>query len=145
MKSHFAAAVALVMVASPAAAHSYKQGAVQIGHAWALPSTSASTQVFFPLANNGRKPDRLLSVTTPAAKSARMFDNATTAVATFALPVKAPLPMRPGARHIRLDGLVKPLRHGDKIPLTLRFEQAGTVTVEVWIEPSAYAPAPKGK
>jgi periplasmic copper chaperone A len=137
--------LSLIVVVSQtltAQAHSYKKGAILIGHAWGLPSQGPSTQVFFPLTNNGTKADKLLSLSTPAARQTVFIDASGQSVSHFDLGVKTPLPMRPGARHIQLNGLVKPLRHGERIPLTLRFEQAGVINVEVWIEPRPYAKKP---
>ena len=39
--------------------------------------------------------------------------------------------MKPGGYHIMLMGLVKPLKKGDEIEITLTFEKAGAVTVKV--------------
>jgi copper(I)-binding protein len=129
----------------PVYAHSYKKDDILIGHAWGLPSQGARTQVFFPLTNDGSTPDKLLRVTTTAARQAMLVEPSKQTVPHFTLGVKAPVPMRPGARHILLDGLVKPLKHGDRIPLKLEFEHAGSVSVEVWIEPTPYAKPPASK
>ena len=37
--------------------------------------------------------------------------------------------------HVMLVGLARPLSTGDKFPLTLTFEQAGSVDVSVVVEP----------
>ncbi len=43
--------------------------------------------------------------------------------------------MQPGeGYHIMLIGLKKPLKAGDKFPLTLTFEKSGKVEVSVWVE-----------
>jgi copper(I)-binding protein len=39
--------------------------------------------------------------------------------------------MKPGGYHIMLVGLVKPLKKGDEIEITLTFEKAGAVVVKV--------------
>ena len=38
-----------------AQAHSFRHGNIAIGHAWALPSQQNDGQVFFPLANQGKR------------------------------------------------------------------------------------------
>jgi copper(I)-binding protein len=52
---------------------------------------------------------------------------------------------KPGGFHLMLMGLKAPLKLGDKFPMTLRFEKAGSVEVMVHVEniaaPSG-APAP---
>jgi copper(I)-binding protein len=42
--------------------------------------------------------------------------------------------MRKGARHLRLIGLTKPLKVGDRFDMILDFEKAGEITVEVIVE-----------
>lgn len=49
------------------------------------------------------------------------------------LPGK-PVAMRKGARHLRLIGLVKPLKAGDRFEMVLDFLNAGETAVEVIVE-----------
>jgi copper(I)-binding protein len=42
--------------------------------------------------------------------------------------------LRPGGFHVMLEGLKQPLKQGDKIPLTLTFEKAGSIEVKVEVE-----------
>ncbi|MEH6387383.1 MAG: copper chaperone PCu(A)C [Pseudomonas profundi] len=51
--------------------------------------------------------------------------------------------LEPGGYHIMLINLQQPLVDGEKFPMTLRFEQAGTVDVEVAVHKEA--PAAKKK
>lgn len=46
----------------------------------------------------------------------------------------APAVLEPGGLHIMLIGLKQPLKEGEKFPLTLTFEKAGSVSVEVAVE-----------
>jgi periplasmic copper chaperone A len=121
-----------------AAAHSYSQQSIQIGHAWGLPTTNGETQAYFPLLNAGKSADMLLAMTTPAG-AAVFVDSAGNAQSQLALAAGKPMGMRKGGAHVRLSGLKKPLKHGDKLPLTLTFARAGRITIEVWIEPAPYA------
>ena len=43
----------------------------------------------------------------------------------------------PGGNHVMLFGLTQPLVAGERFPLTLQFEKAGKVVVEVAIEAEA--------
>lgn len=47
------------------------------------------------------------------------------------LPANTPVALEPGGYHIMLIGLVKPLETGQTISITLTFENAGEVAVEV--------------
>ncbi|WP_119681953.1 copper chaperone PCu(A)C [Indioceanicola profundi] len=133
------AAIFITAAAVPAVAHSYKTGAVMIGHPWAEPSDGSEVSVFFPLINGGREPDRLLHATSPAADRVIIQDTLrgnVTPVEALALPPGAPIAMRPGARHLLLKGLKEPLTTGDRVPLMLTFE-SGQVEVEVHVSDGA--------
>lgn len=143
----FAAAVAL-----PAAAHDFKAGAIQIKHPWARP-TSAGAQVgggYLTLVNTGKTPDRLVGGTTPGARSFEIHEMSMDGGIMkmrrldqgLALPPGGTVTLKPGAYHIMFVGLSKPLKLGEKLPATLRFEKAGEVKVEFAVEqPQPQPPA----
>ncbi|KPF84012.1 hypothetical protein IP70_17670 [alpha proteobacterium AAP38] len=59
------------------------------------------------------------------------------------IPVTAgtPTELKPGGLHIMLMGLKAPLKQGESFPLTLNFEKAGALTVNVPVQgPGAKAP-----
>lgn len=130
----------LALLPSFAHAHSYKLGDMAIGHAWGLPSGEGETQVFMPLFNSGGASDRLVSASYENAKSNELRKNndyGQPAETGLVLEPKKPFPMRPTANHIRLMGLTKPLKAGDRIWVTLKFEIAGETQIEVHIQDKA--------
>lgn len=144
------ALLALAPLAGPAAAHSARVGALRIAHPHA-PPTPGGVQVgavyFKALHNEGREADQLLGASTPVAAAVEIHRMELDGdrmrmrrVESLALPAGTRLSLRPGepGHHLMLLGLKRPLQVGDKLPLTLRFARAGTLTVEVWVE----APAP---
>ncbi|MEN9416974.1 MAG: hypothetical protein RI988_594, partial [Pseudomonadota bacterium] len=52
--------------------------------------------------------------------------------------------LKPGGLHVMLIGIQKPLKVGDSFPLTLRFEKAGEVQVEVPVQAMPPAGAAAG-
>ena len=54
-------------------------------------------------------------------------------VATIDVPAHGMVMMRPGGLHVMLTGLKHPLVNGETLPLTVFFEQAGAVNVQVKI------------
>jgi periplasmic copper chaperone A len=134
-----ALALAALIVSAPAAAHSYAHKGIQIGHAWSLPTDSSETQAFFPLLNIGAAEDRLIAMTSPVAKKVTFVDRFGTEQPSVTLAPNMPLALRKGGAHIRLTGLTRALKHGDKVPMTLTFAKAGRISIEVWIEPAPYA------
>jgi len=122
----------------PAWPHSYKLGAIAIGHAWALPSDGTDTEVCFPLSNAGKEPDELIEATSPIASKVEFRANndySGEPLASIVIEPGKPLPMRPKARHLRLVGLTRHLNAYDSVPLTLHFKKAGKITIEVLVKP----------
>lgn len=50
------------------------------------------------------------------------------------LPAGETVKLEPGGLHVMLIGLKQPLTEGQTLPLTLTFEEAGTLEVELAIE-----------
>ncbi|GAA5784270.1 hypothetical protein GCM10007860_07150 [Chitiniphilus shinanonensis] len=142
----------LAVSASLAAAHEYQAGKLLIGHPWARATAPGATVagVFLTLDNSGGDAaDKLVAVATPAAERAELhsmsMDNGVMKmrpVPAIDVPAKARQALAPGGLHIMLTGLKQPLKEGASIPLTLTFEQAGPVQVQVKVEAlGASAPA----
>src|SRR5690348_2586799 len=132
----------LALGASRARAHSYMLGAIEIGHPWAEPSTGDVTAVFMALANMGDKPDRLIGAATPIADAVLFQDYGNRPIDAFDLPPKRPMALRPGGRRVVLQGVKHRLVAGDDFPLTLRFANAGQITVMVMVQPELSEPTP---
>ena len=49
------------------------------------------------------------------------------------VPANRPVTLAPGAMHLMLTGLHEKLREGEKFPMTLRFENAGEISIDVAI------------
>jgi copper(I)-binding protein len=49
------------------------------------------------------------------------------------VPANRPVTLAPGAMHLMLAGLHEKLREGQKFPMTLRFENAGEISIDVAI------------
>lgn len=58
-------------------------------------------------------------------------------VAKIALAKGSMVELKPGGYHVMLLGLVKPLKVGDTLKMTLTFEKAGTITVDVPVREDA--------
>ena len=133
---------ALALAALSTAAHSFKLGDIDIGHPYARPSLPGQ-QVgggYLKLVNKGAA-DRLLSAASPAAASVEIHSMTMEGdvmkmrqVDAIELATGQTVELKPGGYHLMLMGLKAPLKAGDKIPLTLKFEQAGEVVVTVNVE-----------
>ena len=127
-----------LLLARAASAHSYKLGAIEIGHPWARPSVTGKAAVFLALANTGHDTDRLVGGSTPIAAEVILRAANGEPLEEIDLPPHRPVAFRPGGKYIALLGLKGPLALDDRFPLTLRFAGAGEITVTVIV---ADAPA----
>ena len=130
-------------IASLAAmAHDFTLGSLTIGHPYAR-STVPGQSVgggFLSIANKGAD-DRLLSATSAAAKSVELHSMSMDGdvmrmrqVDGIALPAGKTIELKPGALHLMLMGLKAPLKPGDTLPVTLKFEKSGEVTVTLNVQ-----------
>jgi copper(I)-binding protein len=117
-----------------ASAHSYKLGAIEIGHPWARPSVTGKAAVFVAISNTGRNSDRLTGGGTPIAKEVLLRAEDGSPLEYLDLLPHHPIALRPGRKYIALLGLTGVLSLEDSFPLTLRFESAGEITVSVLVE-----------
>ena len=158
MRHHHLAALLAALLTSaslPAAAHDARQGALRIDHPYALPSApGASTGMAYlrSLGNTGDQPDRLVGASTPAARAVEIHHSMRDArnvlhmhaVDAVELPPRSTLQLRHGGDyHLVLVDLKAPLKTGDRIPLTLRFEKAGAREVTLWVQQPRDAAAPQ--
>ena len=150
-----ATAVVLTVVAGVAMVRGAEvASALEVVEAWAraTPPGAEVGAAYVTLRNNGPDADSLVGATSSVA--ARIETHETTEANGVARmrPTEAPtipaggeLAMRPGGTHLMLMGLAAPLTEGDRVPLTLTFAKAGTLTIEVDVAPlGADAPAGDG-
>ena len=134
--------LAAAIAALPARAHDYTAGEIAIGHPWTRAAgANANGAGFMQLRNTGTQPDRLLSAATPIARVVELHTHVREGdvmrmrpVQDIAVPAGATVELRPGGLHVMLIGLTAPLAQGSRVPLTLRFERAGEVQVELAVE-----------
>lgn len=138
------AAAALVIAAVPAFAEPVSVGNLSIDGPWSRASAGPARAgaAFMTITNNGPVIDRLLSAT--ADDTARRVELHThindngvmrmRQVVAIDLPPGQTVTLQPGGLHIMMMELVAPLAEGASFPLTLSFEKAGSVTVDVPVQ-----------
>ena len=133
---------AAMLAALPAAAHDSTAGDIRIGHPWSRAAgANGNGSGYMRLTNGGTQADRLISAASPVARTVELHTHLREGDVMRMRPVQdIPVPpgqtveLRPGGLHLMLIGLNAPLTQGTRVPLTLRFERAGEVQVELAIE-----------
>ncbi len=134
--------LAAMLLSGPALAHDYTQGALFIGHPWTRAAGAGGTGAgYLSIRNDGTAPDSLIGASTPAARAVELHTMLREGevmrmrpVTEIALPPGRIVALAPGGLHIMLIGLAAPLVLGTEVPLTLRFAQAGEVTVQLRVQ-----------
>jgi copper(I)-binding protein len=139
-----ALAALVAVLALPALALDYKLGAIEIGQPWtrATPPTAESGGGYLVLKNTGTTPDRLIAVKSPAADKAeihemKMDGNIMRMRAVergIEIPPGATVELKPGGFHVMFMGLKAPFAKEAKVPLTLVFEKAGSIDVDLMVQ-----------
>jgi len=127
-------------------------GDLVIRHVWSR-ATIASVgtgAVYLEVDNNGATADRLVGVATPVAAMAHLHTTemqgnmaSMQAIDGLDVPAGGKIILKPQNSHVMLMGLSAPLKQGTTFPLTLQFEKAGKVDVNVPVE-AAGALGPEG-
>ncbi|MBF7730744.1 copper chaperone PCu(A)C [Pseudomonas sp. N040] len=131
-------------------AHEFTAGELYIDHPWsrALPPNAPAGAAYLVIHNKGTNADTLLSASTPMADKAELHTHVMFGevmkmqrVDSVGVPAGGEARFAPGGNHVMLFGLKQPLVAGEFFPLTLVFEKAGAVEVQVKVEQDAPAPA----
>ncbi|MBV8921811.1 copper chaperone PCu(A)C [Bradyrhizobium sp.] len=149
------AAMVSCFLAAPARAEEVKAGDLVISQAWsrATPRGAKTGGGFLTIENKGSAPDRLVAVSGDFADKIEVHEMAvkngvmTMRAVENGLTIEPgkTVTLAPGGYHLMMLDLKAPLKQGDKLPVTLQFEKAGTVVVTLDVQGvGAKGPAAEG-
>ena len=117
---------------------------IDISRPWARTGSPAELRAagFMTLANKGKEADRLVAAISPLAEKIEIHgikvvgsDIAMRPLERgVGLPADTTITLQPRGYHLLLQGLKTPLAQGQRVPVTLTFEKAGTRQVELTVE-----------
>lgn len=145
MRRCLALLIALVCYhASPAWAHDYKVGSLEINHPWtrATAPSARSGGGFLTIVNKGDVPDRLISARSDASEKVEIHEmkmdgnimRMRELEKGLELSPGATVLLKPGGYHIMFMELKAPMTKGTKVPVTLVFERAGSIVVDFLVQ-----------
>jgi len=146
MKNFHRALVAFLLLLIPGTviAADYKIGALEIDSPWAraTASTAPAGGGYLTIVNKGTTADRLVTVRSPVAQAAAIHEMKMDGNIMrmreldkgLEIPAGGTVTLAPSGFHVMLMGLKEPLKQGTKVPLTLVFEKAGSIDVELSVE-----------
>ena len=131
-----AALLLLTLIASPAMAQ------VTVVDGWSR-ATAPGARIaagYMTIRNAGKTPDKLVSASSPAAEKVETHVTVKDGdifrmreVKGYDIPAGGSFELKPGGAHLMLVNVKAPLKEGEKVPLTLRFEHAGQVKTELQV------------
>ena len=137
-------AATLVFAALPAAAHDYKLGTLEIATPWtrATAPTAKAGGGFMTITNKGTTADRLVAARSNVSAKVEIhemkMDGSVMRMRELEkgleIPPGATVALKPGGFHIMFMELKAPFAANSKVPLTLVFEKAGSIDVEMTVE-----------
>lgn len=139
--------------AAPAAMEHGDSAALVVHAAWARPTSPIATvgAAYMTITNHGMGTDTLLGASSPVAAEVQLHnsndDNGVMRmrqVEKLEIAAHGSATMEPGGMHFMLMQLTAPLVAGSRFPLTLKFERAGEITVDVVVQDGAGAHAHAG-
>lgn len=147
MRLLLAAFAALLLAAGSAAADQ-----IRIEQPWARATPGGAKNGAAYVTLESTAPDALVAASSPVADKVEIHTHAHEGgvmkmmrIEEIPLDPGKKVVMKPGAEHIMLLGLKRPLAEGETFPLTLTFRKAGKREVEVRVEkPGAGAPSTHG-
>ena len=138
----FFVALAL-LAATPAFAHDITLGALELNGPFAratLPNAPVAGG-FVTIVNTGTEDDRLVSASAHIARETQIHEMAMEGDVMkmrqladgIAIPAGETVTLEPGGLHLMMMGLNGPLVEGETVPVTLTFEKAGTVVLDLHV------------
>ena len=135
---------AAALFASPAWAQDYKLGSLQISQPWtrATAPTAKAGGGFVTITNKGTAPDRLIAARSTVSDKVEIHEMKMDGNVMrmreldkgLEIAPGATVELKPGGLHIMFMELKAPFAKDAKVPVTLVFEKAGSIDVEMPVQ-----------
>lgn len=132
----------MLALAVPGHAHDFAKGDLRIGHPWTRATASGQKVAagYLEIVNTGKLADRMIGASTPAAERIELHVVGLEGevmrmreVKSLEIPAGGRMELKPRGPHLMIMGIKRAFRKDERIPVTLRFEQAGEVAIELLV------------
>ncbi len=141
----FAGSALVTMIfAAPLVAHEYSRGEVEIDHPWSRPTPPGAAMGvgYLVIRNHGSGDITLVGASTPRANNVSIHETRVSEGVMqmqqlengLGIAAGEAVELKPHSYHLMLEKLAKPLKEGEKISLTLEFEGAEAMNVELNVQ-----------
>jgi len=143
MPQRLVALIAAGVLALPAMAGDYTLGNLTISNPWSRATAPGMSMgvAYFSITNRGKVADALVAASSPAAARVEIHQTSISDGMARMRPLRevvispgATVKVESGGIHLMLVDLKQPLTPTATVPLTLRFREAGEITVQLSVE-----------
>lgn len=150
---HGLCAIAALLASIVPSVHAAESTSVTIRDAWAR-ATPPGIRVgggYVTVVNGGKQPDRLIGASSPLSEKTEIHASETTGGMArmrwleqgLEIPAGKEVVLAPGGVHLMFLGLKQPIVKDEVVPVTLRFERAGEISVQLRAGPIGSLKAPE--
>ncbi|KOO05933.1 copper chaperone PCu(A)C [Vibrio hepatarius] len=141
---------AFTLFSAQTLAHEYNAGDIEIDHPWSreAPPTATVIAGFFQLKNNAQQDDYLINASTPVAKRVEIHTHEMSdgmmhmkQIDRVKIAAQETVMFKPGGYHLMIFNPEKAYKQGERFPMTLTFQNAGEVQVELAVEKNGHVHA----
>lgn len=138
---------AFTLFSAQTLAHEYNAGDIEIDHPWSreAPPTATVIAGFFQLKNNAQQDDYLINASTPVAKRVEIHTHEMSdgmmqmkQIDRVKIAAQETVMFKPGSYHLMIFNPEKAYKQGERFPMTLTFQNAGEVQVELAVEKNGH-------
>ena len=115
-----------------------KHGDLMVKDVWSRATPARNGVAYMTIFNQGQGMDRLIAVESPIAKKVELHTHSMKdgvmrmrRISAIEVHPGEPAVLAPGGNHVMLKGLNQKLKQGEAFAVTLVFEKAGKITVDV--------------
>lgn len=128
-----------ILIAAALLAATAAQAQVEIERPWARATAPGAPVAggYMTIRNKGAAADRLVGASSGAAARVELHVHIREGdvmkmrqVSAYDVPAKGSFELKPGSAHLMFVQISRPFKEGENIPVKLRFEKAGNVSVE---------------
>lgn len=140
----FLIAAFLMLLPSSAVTHQFEIGSITILEPWtrATPGPAKAGVGYMTIINSGGDDDRLLGAESTLSKRTELHTHIMDGTVMkmvhledgVVLPANSKVMLEPSGLHIMFMGLNSPFKEGEMLPVTLYFEKAGNIEVELAVK-----------
>jgi copper(I)-binding protein len=127
--------VRAVLFGLSAVALALAQPKIEVKDPWVrlVPPNAKATAAYMKIENNGTEADKLVAASSNVSKITELHEMAEgkmRRVKAIEVPAGKTVELKPGGLHVMLIELKEPLKEGQTVEITLKFEKSGEVKVQ---------------